>query len=311
MLDPQVLRVHECLLSSGLIEPVRLGGDDERRWLDCDLASLAESRLGERVDPWDMDAGHRARFEAHATDEPQSSLKPRGRYEQFYWLLEGGERAGTMGLSTMLLGGSAMHLTSLYVRPAYRGRALGRRALAQVQQAIAKEDQRLRLDASWCWQPAVRFYMSAGMWLCMWKRELTFAWYPDVPRPLFEVGAEAASLSVQVDGEEVVLLRARRAGNVLVMDEQPDYSEDERIGDAYWMASTHLALALAMHGWPLVRSQKEWDEGHYSDADSPESLAHRIQIWEAWANHRGWPPRTPRIPGLEYPTWQELEASWK
>lgn len=39
-----------------------------------------------------------------------------------------------------------------------------------------------------------------------------------------------------------------------------------------------------------------------------EALAERIVTWEAWAADRGWHIATPRIPGLQYRTWSELEA---
>ena len=39
------------LVSDSFIEPVALGTVDERTWADCDLASLAETRLGVSLDP--------------------------------------------------------------------------------------------------------------------------------------------------------------------------------------------------------------------------------------------------------------------
>jgi hypothetical protein len=63
-------------------------------------------------------------------------------------------------------------------------------------------------------------------------------------------------------------------------------------------------------GWPLARSQKDWDESYYADAGPPEALAYKIEIWEAWERKNGWRVETPRIPGLAYPTWDELEARW-
>lgn len=311
MLDPEILRIHDDLLRTGLLAPVQPGGDDERRWLDCDLASLAENRLGDRADPRDIDPARRAEWQARVTDEPPGSLEHRGRYERCYWLMEGGDRAGTIGLSTMLLGGDAVHLSSFYVRPPYRGTGLARRALGEVRAALGRAGHSLRLDTSWCWQPAVRFYVAAGMWLYMWKRDLTFAWYPDTPRPMIEVGDELATVSVEVEGERVMLARARREGGSLVMEAQPDLGKDRRLGEAYWLATTNLALGIALRGWPLVRSREEWDARRHADGGAPEALAHKIQIWEAWANHRGWPPKTPRIPDLYYPAWGELEAEWE
>ncbi len=47
--------VHEDLLRAGLCAPVEIGGAEERLWLDCDLASLAEGRLGDPTDPRQID----------------------------------------------------------------------------------------------------------------------------------------------------------------------------------------------------------------------------------------------------------------
>lgn len=312
MFEPAVEAVHEHLLRSGAVEPVKLGGADERRWLDCDLASLAENRLDDMADPRDLDAARRADWQARATDDRAASLRSRSERERCYWLIEGGERAGTIALATSLLGTRSVHLSSFYLRPPYRGRGLGRRALAHVQEALSKEGLGLRLDTSWCWQRAVGFYMAVGLWLYMWKRELTFWWHADTPRPRVEVGEREASLSVQRGAELVVLARARRDGGVLTLVDAPSGVEkDRRLGEAYWHAPTTFALALAMHGWPLVRSEASWEQCYYADAGPPEALAYKIQIWEAWASHRGWPVRTPRIPELRYPTWEELEARWE
>jgi hypothetical protein len=35
-----------------------------------------------------------------------------------------------------------------------------------------------------------------------------------------------------------------------------------------------------------------------------------IILWEAWSHAHGWAVDTPRIPGLRYPTWAELQARW-
>lgn len=42
-----------------------------------------------------------------------------------------------------------------------------------------------------------------------------------------------------------------------------------------------------------------------------QALHHEIVLWEAWDNAHGWQVEPPRIPGLTYSTWDELEARWK
>src|SRR4051812_35394861 len=145
--------VHEDLVRGGILSPVDLGGADERRWLDHDLASLAENRLGDTLDPRELDDARRADWTARATRERVRSLRHRSEYERCYWIVEDSERVGTIALSAML-GGRRVHAASFYVLPPYRGRGIGRRALGGVQEVLARHDTDLRLDTSWCWQRA-------------------------------------------------------------------------------------------------------------------------------------------------------------
>jgi len=133
----------------------------------------------------------------------------------------------------------------------------------------------------------------------------------DAPPPIVELGSAAVSLSVAVDQRSVELARAEREGERLVLREIDCPSgTDERIRGLAWDAPSTLSLWLALEGWPLVRSTDAWDKFHYSDAGAPEALAYKIAIWEAWDRAHGWQVETPRVPGLAYPTWEELEARW-
>jgi hypothetical protein len=145
----------------------------------------------------------------------------------------------------------------------------------------------------------------------MWKRDLTFCWSPCTPDPRIEVGECTASLSVPHGDGSVVLARAHRRGDGIELERPPhDLAYNAHLGEAYWRATSTLALALALHGWPLIRSPEAWKNSYFADAGAPESLAYKITIWEAWAAKHGWAARTPRIPGLAYPSWDELEARW-
>lgn len=101
--DEDVQVVHEHLVRIGAVAPVELEGAEERLWLDCDLASLAENRLGDTADPRHLDEARRADWQARATEERPYKLASRGRYESFYWLLEDDERIGTVALATSTL----------------------------------------------------------------------------------------------------------------------------------------------------------------------------------------------------------------
>jgi len=303
--------VHEDLLRAGLCAPVEIGGAEERLWLDCDLASLAEGRLGDPTDPRQIDEARRADWQSRATDESPMSLRSRDRFERCYWLLDGAERIGTVALTTSALGAASLHMSSFYVFPPLRRRGAGSRFLNALKEILARHRFGLRLETSYCWPRAVRFYLREGMWLRMWKRELSFCWAARQPRAEVSVGEDEASLSVSVDGQRVVLASARRHGDVLELHyPSQELLSDKRLDAVCYDASTTLALHLALHGWPLIQSKEEWERGSGSDGGSPEGLAHKIAIWEAWAKKRGWLVPTVRIPGLEYPTWDEFEARW-
>ncbi|MGH7554124.1 MAG: hypothetical protein ACREMQ_13980 [Longimicrobiales bacterium] len=60
--------VHAALIAKGVIVPVELGGPEESLWTHCDLASFAENRLGELVDPADLDGRTLDRWMAAALE---------------------------------------------------------------------------------------------------------------------------------------------------------------------------------------------------------------------------------------------------
>jgi hypothetical protein len=191
------------------------------------------------------------------------------------------------------------------VFPDRRNRGLARRALDALREVLTEHDLGLKLDTSWCWPRNVEYYLRLGMWLRMWKRELQFTWSPDVPPPILQVGQQRAAISIEVDGVRREIHHAERDGDRLIYE--PRFEDDDRV----YNADTTFALALAIHGWPLIRSERAWNESYWADAGPPEALAYKITIWEAWSRKHGWLVETPRIPGLEYPTWAELEARWQ
>jgi GNAT superfamily N-acetyltransferase len=300
---------HDRLVARGLIEPVAFGGADERLWIDCDLASLAEHRLGDATDPHALTPERRALWETRATLESPWKLEDRARYESCYWLIEGGERVGTIALSHMTYGGGDARLASLYVFPSRRGQGVGQRALARIGEALADGGFGYRLDTYWTWQRTVRFYLyRVGLWLYMWKRSLTFYWQREHPRPLFEFEGGVARLAVMQGDARVVLATAQMRGDRLEFHgPSPEQLEDPALASVAWNADTTLALALALEGWALVRSPEAWEKHRYGDAGAPEALAHKIAWWEAFDREHGWRVETPHIPGLEYPTWAELQ----
>jgi GNAT superfamily N-acetyltransferase len=305
--EAAIAAAHDELCRAGLIAPVTLGSADERLWVDCDLASFAENRLGEQVDPARLDDDRRADLLARATTERLFTPSQR-KWERCFWLRADGVRAGTVALWTTTHGNRLVYLSSLYVFPSHRGRGVGRGAVAAVHAALARRGFGIRLDTSWTWQPAVRVYLALGMRLYMWKRDLTFHWGPRDPPYSLAIGETEASMTVHAADENVLVGRATRDGDRLVLD---DVRHDAgRHRDLVWGADSTFVLALALAGWPLVRSAEAWEQSYFADGGAPEALAYKITIWEAWHHKQGWRVATPRIPGLEYPTWSELEASW-
>jgi hypothetical protein len=318
LFDPELTieTTHRRLVASGVLEPLELGGTDELEWADCELASLAENRLGERLDldtgPRALDPDRRARWRSEATTE--RFVRPSTRHlERCYWLLEQGRRVGTVALGTSTLGGERLRLSSLYLSPQNRGRGTARRALACIRDFLGEHERGVRLETEWTWQAALGFYLRAGMWVRMWKRDLELWAQAGLPAPAIEIGGDRAELTAEIGGERIVLVRAARDGQRLASFEDAFRgAEPPEAGLApiAWDASTTLAVALAVRGWPLLADPETWKRGWHGDAGNPEGLADRIVCWEAWAHHHGWRVDTPRIPGLAYPTWLELEAEW-
>jgi len=122
------------------------------------------------------------------------------------------------------------------------------------------------------------------------------------------VGSDEASFSVPWKDTEVTFARAWRKGDRLELEEAPTtWMHDPEIGDPYLFSMSTFSLELAMRGWPLVRSAKHWEKDRYELGGFPEALAYMITFWEARERARGWIVDTPRIAGLEYPTWKEWE----
>jgi GNAT superfamily N-acetyltransferase len=296
--DPgrRILDAHAALVAAGVIERLSPDPEETRLWLDCELASLVENRFFEAIDPCAITPEIRAAWEPRATsEEPLSSPHGQAWYRLPYWIKEGGERAGTIALATMFMGPSLVTVSSLYTLPSHRRRGIAGRALRRAHDAVVAHGGRgLRVPTHWTWQPAVRFYLGLGMWISSWKHSLVFGWRDDLPRFRAEVGEREARFYL---GEEPVI-EASREGDRLGWNELPRLAEI--LGDYHHAAGT-FAIALATHGFPLIRSEATWARRHrWADMGAPEGLAYKIELWEAWEREHGHLVRTPRIPGIAY-----------
>jgi hypothetical protein len=160
----------------------------------------------------------------------------------------------------------------------------------------------------------VRLYLRAGLWVRGWKRDLTFIWYRDLPPWSVEREGDEARFVLHGDTEHQrgVAIVARRDGERLAWSQDAALMDhhDKRTGEVPYLAPGTFATWLALEGFPLFTSEVAWQEllaEGWSHMGGPEGLAFTIRRWDAWQRRQGWQVRAPRIPGLSYPTWDELE----
>jgi GNAT superfamily N-acetyltransferase len=299
----RIRAAHTALVADGTLEPLSPDDAETRLWLDCELCSLVENRFFVSLDPLALTPALRDEWERKAaSDEPLSSPHGHTWYRFTYWIRENGQRVGTIGLATFYMGIGLVTVSSLYVLPSHRRTGIAARALRRAQAAVRAHGGRgLRIPTYWTWQAAVRFYLGLGLWISNWKHSLVFNWREDLPAHRVEIGAEEASFGVVRGGGVEWLIRARRDGDRLVWTELPALSEPG-VKSALWFAATQtFALALATHGFPLIRSAEQWaSRRDWSDCGEPEGLAGKIEVFEAVDREAGYEIRTPRIAGVPY-----------
>lgn len=282
------------------------GPGEERRFALWDLASLVEGGLGELVDPDGLapqaERGWRERLGESGREWPGGEL-----YRRRYWIQDdGGTVVGTVAVDNWTKGPSQLAVSSLYVAPDARGRGLAAAALDEVYAAATAEGlPGFRLEAHWSWQPAVRYYLRRGLWVVGWKRSLSFARMPQLPRHrVREEDGRLLLLVADRSGGWVPILAAGQEGRWLRLDETADYRGCDGWVHAY--ARSTLALYLALAGRPLVRGPQWWSEAwRWSDAGEPEGLAYRIEEFEREARAAGRrmvsPYRPVPLPGSDLP----------
>lgn len=295
------------LMAEGMVEPLSTDEGETRRWMLWELASLVEGHLHTQLDVTRLSEEERLAQECRVSYDGRPFGSPHHGYSRPFWLLADGRRAGTIAIGTMFSGLDLISISSLYVDPAERRRNVGRRALEAVYRAtLAHGAGGIRLDTNWTWQPSVRFYARIGMWIWMWKRNLVFTWQPGLPPYRVEIGESEARFLIQQDDQWHSMVTAQNFGERLGWEESDDLARQD-IELSHCVPGT-FALHLALAGWPLVRSEENWEHRHHwSDAGEPEGLAYKIEIFEAVFRERGFEIRTPRIPGLQYRDLDENE----
>lgn len=302
--DDHLLAAHRQLIERAVVTPLSDNGDDTRRWLGCELASLIEGHLHLIVDVDALSPVERSTWERRVTGEGERLLDPRtDKFRRPYWLLYGNDRAGTLAIESQLLGRSDVSISSLYVRPDLRRRGIASRALAAAHAAVVSAGaDGLLISANWCWQHAVRFYARLGLWVRSWKHSLVFVRRDDLWPYRVEIDGVTAKYSVFCEGTWTPLLEAENRRAVLGWTELPAYAAlRERFDQAHLLAPGTFALHLALAGWPLVRAAELWERREWwSDVGMPEGLAYKITVFEEIARASGYDVRTPHIPGVEY-----------
>ncbi len=296
------------------LDPARyapLTGDaaDVRSFLDHDLASLIENRLGITVDPRAIAEDARRDWIARATDEGRQH-RPALDLTRPLWLLEDAERVGTVAVWPVLAGTGRALITSLYVRPDRRRRGIARRALVEIAEALtARGLLGPKLETAWTWHRTLAFYAHVGLWVQMWKRELQLVLDPRLARYDVRFDGDVARFSWRPGTRDAPFaIVAQRRGERLRIVEAPKPGE---AGEEGWLARGTFAMHLALRAWPLIESDAAWEKQlaqGWSDGGDWHGLAFQIRRWEAWAASRGWRSDAPRIPGLDYPSWEALTA---
>ena len=161
----------------------------------------------------------------------------------------------------------------------------------------------IHLDANWCWQAAIQFYLRLGYWVRNWKHSLVLMRSQNLRPYRVEIEGRRATFSAQTNkGTWTPLLDAEHRGNTLGWFEGDALkTRSEELGAEQYLAPGTFALHLALSGWPLIRSADDWARRYdWSDMGMPEGLAYKIAVFEAVDRERGFEVRTLRIPGLDY-----------
>ena len=294
------------LVDQRVIEPLSTDERESKDWSAYELASLVEGHFHAQLDVTQLSEEERLSYERRVSYDGRLLASPHSQYARPFWLLVDGRRVGTIGIATIIYGFDLISISSLYVDPAARRRNIARHALEAVFRAtIENGGGGIRLDANWTWQPAVRFYARIGMWVRMWKHNLVFTWQPGLPSYRVDFDGSQAGFLIQQDDPWRTVVTARHLGDRLGWEEFDDL--ERQPGEASHCIPGTFALHLALAGWPLIRSEENWERRYdWSDAGEPEGLAYKIEVFEAVSREHGFDVRTPRIPGIQYRQLDEI-----
>jgi len=291
------------LIDGGMLEPLADRDDDAQLWMECDLCSYVENRFHHQLEPATLTDKKRAAWSRLSLASDECLQDPRrSDFMAAFWIVDRGVRVGTLALAKVTRFYQFMPVYSLYMLPAYRSSGLAYRTLRAVHQAsVAAGFAGIRVSTFWTWQVAVhRYVFRYGMWAWSFKRSLEFVWAGDLPPYTVTVDDHSARFGIDRGACTLELLTASHDGDLLVWNELPAMASLELDGDVRFHARSTFAVALAVHGWPLLRDGDDLDKIAGCDVGGPDVLAYKIAIFEFFDRRSGFDVRTPRIPGVPY-----------
>ena len=168
-----------------------------------------------------------------------------------YWIVDGAERIGTIAFAALPGAIPSLEISSVFVRPRFRRRGWASRILQTLRDAAFEVGfRRATLQVEWNNQDALQFYCAQGMWVAGWKNAIELYFAKDQPGWQVEVDDHANEARFRVRGRVAAV--ARRHGSAI--DWSVKQTADKR------MLEQTAALQLALLRWPIIRSEKLWQE---------------------------------------------------
>jgi ribosomal protein S18 acetylase RimI-like enzyme len=279
------------LLHVPILQPLA-AGDVEQYGL-YELADAVAVRCAASVDPDELtDTEARAQWTKRALEgEAMSEPFVAGRLP--YWIVDNGERIGTIAFAALPSHVPSLEISSVYVRPKFRRRGWASRILQTLRDAAFDVGfRRALLQVEWNNQDALQFYCTQGMWVAGWKSAIELYFAKDQPAWQIEVDENEARFKVRGRVAAVAHKQGAR------LDWSVKKSADKRV------LEQTAAVQLALLRWPIIRGEKLWQEQVYkgwSDDGPFEGFALRLRQMERHIRRKHWnlpPERNPSFAQL-------------
>lgn len=257
-----------------------------------ELADAIAVRCAASLDPDALrDEALRAHWLKRALDgEALSEPFVSGRVP--YWIVSRGERIGTIAFVVLQASVPTIEISSVFVRPSFRRQGWASRVLTLLKDAAFEVGlRRVSLQVEWNNQDALQFYCAQGMWVASWKNTIELYFARDQPRWQLELVADEARFKVR--GRVAAV--AHNKGSYLEWSMKK--TADKQLK---WPLEQTAAVQLALLHWPIIRSDKLWQEQlhkGWSESGPFEGFALRILQLEREIDAKGWnlPARNPSL----------------